>query len=68
MSLNQFVKCWEQKDKKVELFTESQDHRISGIGRDLKRSSSPIPLPEQEHLDPGESAEVWRDGNKDKSF
>ena len=24
---------------------------MSGIGRDLERSSSPIPLPEQEHLD-----------------
>ena len=30
---------------------ESQNHRISGIGRDLERSSSPIPLLEQEHLD-----------------
>ena len=29
----------------------SQNHRMSGIGRDLKRSSSPIPLPEQEYLD-----------------
>ena len=29
----------------------TQNHRISGIGRDLKRSSSPIPLLEQEHLD-----------------
>ena len=28
----------------------SQNHRMLGIGRDLERSSSPIPLPEQEHL------------------
>ena len=30
--------------------TPLQNHRMLGIGRDLKRSSSPIPLPEQEHL------------------
>lgn len=29
----------------------SQNHRMSGIGRDLESSSSPIPLPEQEHPD-----------------
>ena len=29
----------------------AQNHRISGIGRDLERSSSPISLLEQEHLD-----------------
>ncbi|KAM6129275.1 LOW QUALITY PROTEIN: UDP-glucuronosyltransferase 1A6-like [Pterocles gutturalis] len=28
----------------------SQNHRMLEIGRDLERSSSPIPLPEQEHL------------------
>ncbi|XP_065688835.1 cilia- and flagella-associated protein 418 isoform X3 [Patagioenas fasciata] len=27
------------------------NHRMLGIGRDLKRSSSPIPLPKQDHLD-----------------
>lgn len=26
------------------------NHRMPGIGRDLERSSSPIPLPGQEHL------------------
>lgn len=29
----------------------AQNHRTSGIGRNLERLSSPIPLPEQEHLD-----------------
>jgi len=29
----------------------SQNHRMSEIGRDLKRFCSPIPLLEQEHLD-----------------
>ena len=28
----------------------SQNHRMAGIGRDLERSSSPMPLPMQEHL------------------
>ncbi|NXN98087.1 UT2 protein, partial [Rhinopomastus cyanomelas] len=29
------------------------NHRTLGIGRDLERSSNPIPLPEQDHLDQG---------------
>jgi len=32
------------------LFTESQNHRIVGVGRDLCGSSSPTPLPKQGHL------------------
>jgi len=31
-------------------FTESQNHRIVGVGRDLCGSSSPTPLPKQGHL------------------
>jgi len=31
-------------------FTESHNHRMLGVGRDLERSSSWIPLLEQEHL------------------
>ena len=30
--------------------TESQNHRIVGVGRDLCGSSSPTPLPKQGHL------------------
>jgi len=30
--------------------TESQYHRIVGVGRDLFGSSSPTPLPKQGHL------------------
>ena len=33
-----------------EIFTESQNHRIVGVGRDLCGSSSPTPLPKQGHL------------------
>ena len=29
------------------LFRESQNHRTEGVGRDLKRSSGPTPLPKQ---------------------
>jgi len=32
------------------IFTESQNHRIVGVGRDLCGSSSPTPLPKQGHL------------------
>jgi len=32
------------------LKTESQNHRIVGVGRDLCGSSSPTPLPKQGHL------------------
>jgi len=32
------------------LITESQNHRIFGVGRDLCRSSSPTPLLKQGHL------------------
>ena len=32
------------------LITESQNHRIVGVGRDLCGSSSPTPLPKQGHL------------------
>jgi len=32
------------------MFTESQNHRIVGVGRDLCGSSSPTPLPKQGHL------------------
>jgi len=35
----------------INYFFITQNHRISGIGRDLERSSSLIPLLEQEHLD-----------------
>jgi len=31
-------------------FTESQNHRMVGVGRDLCGSSSPTPLPKQGHL------------------
>ena len=31
-------------------FTESQNHRIVGVGRDLCVSSSPTPLPKQGHI------------------
>ena len=31
-------------------FTESQNHRMFGVGRDLCGSSSPTPLPKQGHL------------------
>jgi len=31
-------------------FTESQNHRIVGVGRDLCGSSSPTPPPKQGHL------------------
>lgn len=32
-------------------FDRSQNHRMSGVGRDLERAPSPIPLLKQEHLD-----------------
>jgi len=32
------------------IFTESQNHRIVGVGKNLWGSSSPIPLPKQGHL------------------
>ena len=32
------------------LISESQNHRIVGVGRDLCGSSSPTPLPKQGHL------------------
>jgi len=32
------------------LFTESQNHRMVGVGRDLCGSSSPTLLPKQGHL------------------
>ena len=38
------------KNCKIERMLESQNHRISGIGGDLERSSTPVPLLEQEHL------------------
>jgi len=34
-------------------FTESQNHRIVGVGRDLCGSSSPTPLPKQGHPEQG---------------
>jgi len=36
-------------DKDAE-FTESQNHRMVGVGRDLCGSSSPTPLPKKGHL------------------
>jgi len=38
--------------------TESQNHRMSGVGRDLCGSSSPIDLPKQGHLDQVEQDRV----------
>jgi len=35
----------------TEMSLTSQNHRISGIEKDLERSSSPVPLMEQEYLD-----------------
>ena len=32
-------------------FTESQNHRMVGVGRDLCGSSGPTPLPKQGHLE-----------------
>ena len=40
------------KGKKVSMFTESENHRMAEAGRDLWRSSCPIPLLKQGHLDP----------------
>jgi len=40
----------DQGKKFVEYLTESQNHRIVGVGRDLCGSSSPTPLPKQGHL------------------
>ena len=40
---------WKANPRKIPLLL-SQNHRMSGIGRDLERSSSPIPLPEPYHL------------------
>lgn len=37
--------------KYLSVIMESQNHRMSSFGGDLKKSSSPIPLPDQEHLD-----------------
>jgi len=34
-----------------EFFTQSQNHRMVGVGRDLCGSSSPTPLPKQGHLE-----------------
>jgi len=41
---------WKANPRKIPLLL-SQNHRMSGIGRDLERSSSPIPLLDKEHLD-----------------
>jgi len=35
---------------KMKEITESQNHRIVGVGRDLCGSSSPTPLPKKGHL------------------
>jgi len=35
---------------KTTTFTESQNHRMVGVGRDLCGSSTPTPLPKQGHL------------------
>ena len=41
---------WRQPVISFILFSESQNHRIVGVGRDLCGSSSPTPLPKQGHL------------------
>ena len=38
------------QESRITLFTESQNHRMLGVGRDLCGSSSPTPLPKQGHL------------------
>ena len=42
--------CAAQPGPPLSLVTESQNHRIVGVGRDLCGSSSPTPLPKQGHL------------------
>jgi len=37
-------------EKKAEVLTESQNHRMVGVGRDVCGSSSPTPLPKHGHL------------------
>jgi len=39
---------WEVMELKI---TESQNHRMFGVGSDLWGSSSPTPLPKQGHLE-----------------
>ena len=38
------------EQNEIHRITESQNHRIVGVGRDLCGSSSPIPLPKQGQL------------------
>jgi len=40
-------------------FTESQNHRMAGIGRDLWGSSSPTPLPKQIHLEQAAQRQIY---------
>jgi len=40
----------------INRITESQTHRMLGVGKDLCGSSSPTPLPKQGHL---EQAAQW---------
>jgi len=39
---------WHAQDNQI---TESQNHRMVGVGRDLCGSSGPSPLPKQGHLE-----------------
>ena len=49
-----FSTAWQHKQishiPATPAFTESQNHRMAGVGRDLCGSSSPTPLPKQGHL------------------
>jgi len=48
-----------RKKREVRGVTESQNHRMVGVGRDLCGSSSPTPVLKQDHLEQAAQDHVW---------
>jgi len=57
-----------REDENKEATTESQNHRIVGVGRDLCGSSSPTPLPKQGHLQQAKRTMFSSNGGESHTF